>query len=76
MRQGGTLKGGRQWCRPRARENGLARGEPLPDRVCLCTCQALTTCGKPGDVLRLLDEFRQRQQVVSASGRVWHRLLS
>jgi hypothetical protein len=41
-----------------------------------CTCQALTTCGKPGDVLRLLDEFRRIQQVVSTSGRVWRRLLS
>ena len=24
-----------------------------------CTCQALTTCGKPGDVLRLLDRLRR-----------------
>ena len=28
--------------------------------------QALTNCGSPNDVLRLLDEFRQRQQQVRA----------
>ena len=57
MRQGGTLKGGRQWCRPRARENGLARVEPLPDRVCLLHV--------PG-----LDDMREARRRAPASRRV------
>lgn len=32
--------------------------------LCNPSPQALTSCGNPGDVLRLLDEFRQRHQQV------------